>query len=56
MSDTWKRLAIQWWAPVAIGGVQIEHVVWQLSTGTAGAQVIDLDDIHYGPLFNTEEA
>ena len=55
MSDTWKKLAIRWVQPASIDGVRIEHAVWQLSTGTAGAQVIDLDDLHYGGQFESEE-
>ena len=55
MSDSWRRLAIHWIQPAAIGGVNIEHAVWQLSSGTAGAQVIDLDDMHYGGQFESEE-
>lgn len=55
MSNTWTRLAIHWWQPPASGGEVIDHALWQLSTGTAGAQVIDLDDLHYGGQFDHEE-
>lgn len=56
MSEVWRKHAITWLAPPAIGGTAVHHYVWQVSNGSAGEQVIDLDDLHFGPHFKFEEA
>ena len=36
--------------PQAIGGVAVENMIWQVSNGSAGAQIIDLDDFQINDL------
>lgn len=46
MDPRWQRHSIRFVAPAADdAGNLITNVVWQISNGTAGAQIIDLDDI-----------
>ncbi len=52
----WTKHAIQFIAPPAIGGTEVEHMLWQVRNGSAGAQVIDIDDIQFGGQFQHEEA
>lgn len=52
----WSKHAVHFLAPPAIGGVEVEHMLWQVRNGTAGAQVIDIDDIQFGGQFQHEEA
>lgn len=42
----WRRLAVSFVAPAADdAGNVIDNVTWQISNGTAAAQLLDLDDI-----------
>lgn len=50
MSTTWRRYGVTFRVPIALGNVPHEHFVWQISNGTAAAQVIDLDDIQVNNL------
>jgi hypothetical protein len=47
LTTRWRRYGTTFVVPPADGAapVGIENLVWQLSNGTAGAQIIDLDDI-----------
>lgn len=49
LRTVWRRYGVTFEVPPDIGDATgpsaIENFVWQLSNGTAGAQVIDLDDI-----------
>ncbi len=56
LHGSWHRHAIHFIAPPAVGNTAVEHVLWQLRNGSAEAQVIDIDDIRFGPQFEHEEA
>jgi len=47
MTTRWRRFGTTFQVPPVDGAapMMIEHIVWQLSNGTAAAQVIDIDDI-----------
>jgi hypothetical protein len=49
MTPRWQTKAIEFVAPAAddAGGL-VDSVIWQLSNGTAGAQLLDLDDFRMG--------
>lgn len=45
MTTRWRRYGVVTQAtPTVFGGVAAENMVWQVSNGSAGAQIIDLDD------------
>ena len=49
MGQHWRTRAVQFETPVADNaGNLIDSYVWQFSNGTAGAQIIDLDDFRMG--------
>lgn len=51
MTTRWQRYGLTTDpVPQAIGGVQVENMVWQVSNGTAAAQIIDLDDFQINDL------
>lgn len=55
MTTRWRRYGVRTSLPVPqiIGANVIENMVWQLSNGTAGAQIIDLDDFQITDLENS---
>jgi hypothetical protein len=56
LKQYWKKYSFAFEVPPTDpNGVQIEHLVWQISNDSAGAQVIDLDDIAFGSLLAQEE-
>ena len=51
MITRWRRYGLTTdEVPQAIGGVAVENMVWQVSNGSAGAQMIDLDDFQINDL------
>jgi hypothetical protein len=46
MTTRWQRYSVTPWLPVPqiIGANVVENMVWQISNGSDGAQIIDLDD------------
>ncbi len=55
MSRFWRKYAVTFDVPPTMGNATPDHIVWQLSNGTAAAQVIDLDGIEYGTVDQQEE-
>jgi len=55
LTTVWRKYGTTFQVPPAVAGVpiNIEHFVWQLSNGTAGAQIIDIDDIQVIDLENS---
>jgi len=55
MGTTWRRYGITTSLPIpqAIGQNVVDNMVWQISNGTAGAQIIDLDDFQINDLENS---
>ena len=52
----WKKYAFSFEVPAGDpNGVQVEHLVWQISNDSAGAQIIHLDDFEFGSLKAQEE-
>jgi hypothetical protein len=57
MRTRWQRFGIGIpEVPYQSAGVVIENMIWQVSNGTAGAQVIDLDDLVITDLANSYAA
>jgi hypothetical protein len=52
---TWRYYAVAFVPPQQIGANVIEHAVFQISNGTAGAQLIDIDAISWGPTDQMED-
>jgi len=51
MITRWRRYGLSADdVPLAIGGVATENMVWQVSNGSVGAQMIDLDDFQINDL------
>jgi len=51
MTTQWQRYGLTTDpVPQAIGGVAVENMLWQVSNGSAGAQIIDLDDFQINDL------
>ena len=55
MTTRWRRYGVMTSLPTPqiIGANIIENMVWQISNGTAGAQIIDLDDFQINDLENS---
>ena len=56
MGTTWLRYGVSPGlpAPTVVGGVAAENMIWQISNGSAGAQIIDLDDFQINDLENSQ--
>jgi hypothetical protein len=55
MTTRWQRYGITTSLPIPqfIGANVVDNMVWQISNGTAGAQIIDLDDFQINDLENS---
>ena len=56
MGTTWRRYGLSPGiaTPTSVGGVAAENMAWQISNGSAGAQIIDLDDFQINDLENSQ--
>lgn len=56
MTTRWRRYGVHNSLPTpsSVGGVAVENMVWQISNGSAGAQIIDLDDFQINDLENSQ--
>ena len=56
MGTTWRRYGVSpgLATPTSVGGVAAENMVWQISNGSANAQIIDLDDFEICDLENSQ--
>lgn len=56
MTTTWRRYGVSPGlpTPTSVGGTAVENMVWQISNGSAGAQIIDLDDFQINDLENAQ--
>jgi len=52
---TWKYYTISFVPPQQIGANVLDHAVMQISNGTAGAQLIDIDALQWGPTDQMED-
>lgn len=52
---TWMYHTVSFVPPQQVGANVLEHAVFQISNGTAGAQLIDIDAISWGPTDETED-
>ena len=55
MTTRWQRYGVvaSIPTPTGVGGTAVENMVWQISNGSAGAQIIDLDDFQINDLENS---
>jgi hypothetical protein len=55
MVTRWRRYGVTTSisTPLIVGANVVENMVWQVSNGTAGAQIIDLDDFQINDLENS---
>ena len=54
MTTRWRRYGVTGMeTPQIIGANVIENMIWEISNGTAGAQIIDLDDFQINDLENS---
>lgn len=55
MTTRWRRYGVTTGiaVPQAIGGNVVENMIWQISNGSAGAQIIDLDDFQINDVENS---
>jgi hypothetical protein len=54
MTTRWRRYGVTGMeVPQIIGANVVENMIWQVSNGTAGAQIIDLDDFEITDLENS---
>lgn len=54
MSPFWRKVGIRFIPPEFFGTDAVDHMVWQISNGTAGAQVIDIAGIESDALLNEQ--
>jgi hypothetical protein len=53
---TWAWYSVSFVPPQQIGANVLEHIIWQISNGVAGAQILDIDAISLKPTDEQEES
>jgi hypothetical protein len=53
--STWGYHCVSFVPPQQVGANVLDHAVMQVSNGTAGAQLIDIDALQWGPTDQTED-